>query len=103
MGIRCQVDVQGQFKGRAAGAVRDLVQWSLGAVIPWFLSQLRKDYVNWSTGKPRESQNVDVAKVAKDMVSGAIGKIPDGVVEVGRQDRNAKAREGSRTDGKSRA
>eukprot|EP00747_Dinoflagellata_sp_TGD_P183661 gnl/TRDRNA2_/TRDRNA2_38685_c0_seq1.p1 gnl/TRDRNA2_/TRDRNA2_38685_c0~~gnl/TRDRNA2_/TRDRNA2_38685_c0_seq1.p1 ORF type:complete len:470 (+),score=59.58 gnl/TRDRNA2_/TRDRNA2_38685_c0_seq1:51-1460(+) len=80
--IRCQVDVCGAFAGPGAGSVRDLLKWSLGGVIPWFLTQLADDYGDWSEGKPRKSKKVDIATVAQEVMSGTRGNLPAGVAEV---------------------
>ena len=53
--IRCQIDVFGEFTEgpfAAAGGARlnNLLSWCLGAVMPWFLDQLTKDYGDWAAG-----------------------------------------------------
>ena len=53
--IKCQIDVFGEFTEgpfAAAGGARlnNLLSWCLGAVMPWFLDLLTKDYGNWAAG-----------------------------------------------------
>ena len=53
--IKCQIDVFGEFTEgpfAAAGGARlnNLLSWCLGAVMPWFLDQLTKDYGDWAAG-----------------------------------------------------
>lgn len=85
--IRCQIDVYGTFTEgpfAAAGSARltNLLSWCLGAVMPWFLDQLTRDYGDWAAGRPRGREKVNVAAVAKEILGGGKGQLPQGIAEV---------------------
>ena len=88
VGIKCQIDISGEFtEGPFAAAGSDrlngILRWCLGAVMPWFLDQLSDDYDDWSAGKPRGRENVNVAAVASEILNGgAKGILPPGIAEV---------------------
>ena len=85
--IRCQIDVYGTFtEGPFAMAggerLHNLLTWCLGAVMPWFLSQLTKDYGDWAAERPRGRQKVNVAQVTSEILGGSKGNLPPGITEV---------------------
>jgi hypothetical protein len=43
----------GPFASAGSDRLNNLLAWCLGAVMPWFLDQLAKDYGDWAAGKPR--------------------------------------------------
>jgi hypothetical protein len=83
--IRCQIDVVGDFTegvfARAGGRLNTILGWSLGAVMPWFLTQLASDYRAWSRDEPRVTENASLASVAAKIIAGSRGKLPEGVRE----------------------
>ena len=85
--IRCQIDVQGVFTegpfATPAGAkVGQVMLWALGAVMPWFLTQLRSDYADWAAERPRGANAASLSSVATKIFAGSKGKLPEGVSEV---------------------
>eukprot|EP00740_Mantoniella_antarctica_P022946 CAMPEP_0198689624 /NCGR_PEP_ID=MMETSP1468-20131203/148473_1 /TAXON_ID=1461545 /ORGANISM="Mantoniella sp, Strain CCMP1436" /LENGTH=314 /DNA_ID=CAMNT_0044440929 /DNA_START=83 /DNA_END=1027 /DNA_ORIENTATION=+ len=85
--IKCQIDFSGTFTDgpfAAAGGARlnSLLMWCLGAVMPWFLDQLTKDYGDWAAERPRGREKINVAAVAGEILGGSRGKLPPGISEV---------------------
>ena len=84
--IRCQIDVWGDFRegvfARAGTRLNTILGWSLGAVMPWFLTQLAADYARWARDEPRTTaENASLASVAGKIIAGSRGKLPEGVRE----------------------
>jgi len=88
--IKCQIDVAGDFRegvfARAGGRLNTVLGWSLGAVMPWFLTQLAADYGRWSRNEPRVSEDASLANVASKIIAGSRGKLPPGVRECACED-----------------
>ena len=84
--IRVQITVAGDFTegifARAGGRLNTILGWSLGAVLPWFLTQLAADYGRWAKGEPRSATNASLTEVAAKIIAGSRGKLPAGVEEV---------------------
>jgi|TARA_B100000003_G_C10930998_1_gene371134 hypothetical protein len=83
--IKCQIDVAGDFRegvfARAGGRLNTVLGWSLGAVMPWFLTQLAADYGRWSRNEPRVNEDASLARVASEIIAGSRGRLPPGVRE----------------------
>ena len=74
---------EGVFAAKGAGTrLNSLLGWALGAVMPWFLTQIAADYGDWATGQPRGRSQANLSAVATEIISGSRGKLPDGVEEV---------------------
>ena len=84
--IKVQITIAGDFTegifARAGGRLNTILGWSLGAVLPWFLTQLARDYERWAKGEPRSAKNASLAEVASKIIAGSRGKLPPGVDEV---------------------
>jgi len=84
--IRVQITVAGDFTegifARAGGKLNTILGWSLGAVLPWFLTQLAADYGRWAKGEARTATNASLTEVAAKIIAGSRGKLPAGVEEV---------------------
>jgi hypothetical protein len=83
--IRCQIDVAGDFRegvfARAGGRLNTILGWSLGAVMPWFLTQLAADYERWARDERRVQENASLTSVAAKIIAGSRGNLPEGVRE----------------------
>jgi len=88
--IKCEVGLAGAFTDGVMSKIpqdklNQLVSTALGVVVPWFLSQLKQDYLLWVDGNQKERGQLGKGQM-KVMTTGMLntlktGTLPEGVRE----------------------
>lgn len=85
--LRVHLRMSGPLSGVLARVPSDrlngVMSWTLGLVLPWFLKKLAGDFQAWADGTPRIGAvgSGEMAALAKELLGGAGGKMPKGVME----------------------